>query len=325
MATPIKTPLPAFRPAAVASEDVNIGDYKQLSSGFNIPDGSYACFFNIVMHAGFGKDTTRVPRLVVMLDAFPLDHPVEKPFQVALGLGRDIEKSFAPNPVTGKGLVRIPGGPGTMPYTSTNYGYFLKSLYDCGLPEGVLSNDFSVIDGVHLHLTSQPEPEERKGFVNTTAEVQEPRKDAKITVVTEILDGGKPWEGTGGMPVFDAAPKAAPAPKVASKPAPAKVAGKPVPVAAPVAAPVALAPTTDTEVDEAIQTAAITAASEVITQFPNGTTKTLLKTRVKTALAGDPDLAAAVDATYLADDNGLATLLGFLGYALKGPMVVVAA
>lgn len=316
MAAPTKVPV---RPPSPV-DDVNIGDYKQLTSGYTIPDGAYTCFFNVVMHAGFGTNTRNLPpRLGLMMDAFPLDRPVEKAYQAFFGFGKDAEKSFAPNPVTGKGLVRVPGGPGTMPYASTNYGYFLKSLYDCGLPEGVLSNDFTVIDGSHLHLTSQPEPEERKGFVNNTAEVQEPRKDSKITVVTEILDGGKPWEGTGGMPVFDNSPKTAP--KVAPKTAPAaRAPAKTGPVAVAAPAPT----TTDAEVDETVQTAAITAASEVITQFPNGTTKTLLKTRVKTALASDPDLAAAVDATYLADDNGLTTLLGFLGYSLKGPMVVVA-
>jgi hypothetical protein len=99
-------------------------------------------------------------------------------------------------------------------------------MYDCGLPEGIFTNDLSVLDGIHVHTQNILEPEDRKGFGSQTGEVAEERRSGLVPVVTEIKEDGKPWEGTGGIPEAAATPAPVKAgPKAVVKPA---VAAKPV-------------------------------------------------------------------------------------------------
>ena len=85
----------------------------------------------------------------------------------------------------------------------------------------------SVLEGIWVHMEQIDEPEERKSMKSATAEVQEVRRDNNISVVTEIKDGGMPWEGGGGYP------------KTTGKPNGAAVAAKVAPKVAPKAAPTA--------------------------------------------------------------------------------------
>jgi hypothetical protein len=222
-------------------------------------------------------------------------------------MGSNADKTFAPNAETGKGVVLVPGAAGSTLNNSTNWSLLLKSLYDSGLPQGVFTNDFSVIDGIHVHVSQVPEPEERKGFQTAkTGEAAMAGGDAQrkgtVAIVTEIKDDGKPWEGTGGIPTGTAAAAPKPATKVNSKPA--------TTVAAAVDAG-----------DEDVQTAAINSISNVLEDKPMGCPKILLKTTVfKDLEKTDKDMAQKVQ-TMLNVEANLATLLGSLGYTIAGAQV----
>lgn len=320
---------PIKRPAAVAPppapSGVNFGDLSMYAGGFTLPEGNYAFVFNAVMHAGF-KQTTLAPRLGIMVDAYPLDGGEPKPTFFSMGSGAD--KSFAPDPDTGKGLVPIPGAPASTFNNQTNWALFLKSLYDCGLPAGVFTNDLTVLDGIWVHTQNVPEPEERKGFgtraATGEAATTEPEKRGNqlTTVITEILEGGKPWEGGGGIPAEGAAPVAAPAK------APAKPNLRPVsrPAAAPAPAPAA-ATAADSTDEEAVQEAAINGMSAVLEKAPNGVTKLLLRTGTFKAVSAavSAEMASAVISNYVENEANLTAILGQLGYALVGGQIKPAA
>jgi len=300
----------ATKTAAPPSVGVNFGDSSFYSGGFLIPAGKYALEFTIQMFQG--KDaqgnSKGDSRLGVMVKAVSLDDPKHEPYEQFYSMGSKAHLSFAPNPETGKGLVPVPGGPASGLPDSTNWAVLRKSLIDSGLPEGVFTNDISTIDGVHVVMQHIPEPAERAGFQSNTAENQESRVAKKIAVVSEILDDGKPWEGTGGMPSATAAPAAK---------GPSKVAPKTAPVAAK-AAPAAEA------VDEAdILSAAVTAGSEVLEKSPKGTAwvgfRTAVFSKVKETFSAD--MAQAVADAFFGGDEGANSLLNQLGYSKVGAMV----
>ena len=314
MALPKKT-------APVAPAGVNFGSLDMYVAGFGIPEGNYVAADHTVMMYQAENKTTGVkrgePRLGVMITFYPMDKPFteENARTQFYSMGGAADKSFQPNPETGKGIVPVPGGAGTTLNNSTNWSLYLKSLYDCGLPEGIFSNDLSVLDGTHVHITNVPEPAERKGFVNKAATgeaaAEEPRQNNTVAVVSEILDDGKPWEGTGGIP--EAAP-AKPAGKVNGK-LPAKV----TTIAKPAAAP----PPPDEAGDDDIQTAAISGISAVLETKPEGCAKLQLRVGTLNAVKkslGD-DMASAVIDTYFGDDATLNALLGQVGYAIAGQQV----
>ncbi len=163
-------------------------------------------------------------------------------------------------------------------------------------------------------MTNIPEPEERKGFQNKAATgeaAQEERRAGTVAVVSEILDEGKPWEGTGGIP------EAAPA-----KPA-AKVNGKVQTIKKPAAPP----PVEEAAGDEDIQTAAINGISTVLEKNPNGCPKLVLRTGTFKAVkdsAGD-DMANAVLEAFFGDDATLTALLGQVGYTISAGAIKPAA
>lgn len=295
-----------------ADDGINFGDLSFYSGGFSLPEGDYALLFNVKMHDGFGTNKKGPMRLGVMVDAHSLTDPSADVRQVFYSMGSGADKSYAPNPETGKGLVAIPGGPGGGANNSTNWAILLKSLYDAGLPQGTFRNDLTVLDGIHVHMVLVPEPEERKGFQQATGEAgTEPRVDRKIPVVSEIKDDGKPWEGTGGIPAAGAKPKAAAKP--AAKAAPAAAAK---PAAQPAAA-----------TDDDVQTAAIDSVAAVLGGSPAGVLKAILKTKTfnhAKETFGD-DMAQAVVDTYFSTDANLATVLDQLEYKIQGLKVVPAA
>jgi hypothetical protein len=317
---------PAPAPVAVAS-GVNFGDLDFYAGGFTLPKGLYAMEHDVCMHAATKQDGTPLgkARLGVMLTAHPIQEdgsPVlaAEPLQQFLSMGSKADQSFAPDPATGKSLVPIPGAPSTSAPKSTNWALYLKSLYDTGLPKGIFTNDITVLDGVWVRTDLVPEPEDRKNFAKSQTgenadQPEERRGSGQVPVVTEILEGGKPWEGGGGF-LAETAPAAAPKAPLAR---PAAVAPKPAvarPAAAPVAAPAAAAD------DEAVQIAASNGITEVLTvpANANGVSKLILRTstfKAVTAAAG-AEMAQAVLETYFASDDALNSVLGPLGYSVQG-------
>lgn len=297
---------------------VNIGDLGMYVAGGGLPEGNYALEFNVEMYqAQDAKGTVKGPaRLGVMVTAHPLDDLSAEVRKQFYSMGSSADKSFAPNPETGKGVIAVPGGPATTLPNSTNWFYLLKSLFDCGLPQGIFANDFSVIDGIHVHMTPVPEPEERKGFVNNkVGEVDQPeRKNGTISVATEIKENGKPWEQTGGIPAREAKPGAKPNGKtttVATK-VPAKAGLKPA----------AAASAEVTEED--VMSAAIQGATDVLEANPEGCTKIAIRTgtfKAVTAKEG-ADMAQLVQETFFSSDEALNSVLNQLGYAVQGGKVV---
>lgn len=298
-------------------EGVNFGALNFYSGGFTLPKGKYAIEFDVRMHQATnqGGQALGAPRLGVMMTCHPLEGgEIHEQF---MSMGSKADKSFAPNPETGKGVIAVPGGPASSMPNSTNWALWLKSMYDCGMPVGVFTNDFSTIDAIWVQTDQVPEPEDRKGFGSqaATGEASEEKRQGSgmVPIVVEILEGGKPWEGGGGIPTAAAAPVAAPV-KAGPK---AAVAPKAGPKAAP--APVVEAEATDDDV----MSAATSGITTVLEANPNGCSKLLLRTgtfKAVTAAAG-PDVAQAVIDTYFGSDEALNSVLGQLGYSIVGTSV----
>lgn len=303
--------IPFKKNAAPIVEGVNFGDLGMYAAGGGLPEGDYIWSdLTVKMHqsqnaAGISMGP---PRLGVLITLQSLTDPSAEARTQFYSMGSAADKSFAPNPNTGKGLVAVPGGPGATLNNSTNWAVLLQSLYDCGLPVGVFLDDVSALEGTHVHMANIPEPEARKGYQSNMSEVSaaDSNRPKTIAVVTEIKDDGKPWEGTGG--VVEAAPaKVAPkvGPKAVAKPA-LKAAAKPAPVA---------------EVTEDdVQSAAINGVSAVLEKNANGCTKLALRTGTFKAVndVAGGDMAQAVIETYFSSDDNLNIILGQLGYVAAG-------
>jgi hypothetical protein len=299
-------------------EAINLGDLGTFVAGGGLPEGDYALEFQVVNFQATKKDGTMSgpARLGVMVTAHSLTDSAADARTQFYSMGSKAHESFAPNPDTGKGIVPIAGGAGMsgLPM-NTNYYYLLKSLYDCGLPQGVFTSDFSVLDGVHVHMTNVPEPEERKAFAQSvTAEVSEIiKKSGTIAVVTEIKDGGAPWEGGGGIP----------------KKAEVKPNGKAqhIVTAPPIIAPKSTqkAPSTGLS-EEDLMEVAINGVTIVLEKSPDGCPKLVLQTSTYKAVrdAVDDNTASLVIDTFFKDPETTNSLLGQLGYKLSGVKVVPA-
>lgn len=311
---------PIRRPAAVAPaapEGVSFLSLGFYTAGGGLPEGDYALEFNTQNYQATKQtgENAGPPRLGVMVTAHSLTDPAAEPRTQFYSMGSNADKSFAPD-ATGKGLVPVAGAVGTSLNMSTNWAIFLKSLYDCGLPENLVTNDLSVLDGVWVHLQNIPEPQERKGFGGSkTGEVVEERRAATIAVVSEIKEDGKPWENTGGIGA---------APVLAAPPAARR--GVVAPAARP--APRAVAPVAPVEeaVDEdAVMTAAVNGVTEVLVKptNANGCTKLALRTGTFKAVneAAGPEMAQTVLDTFFSDDASLSSVLGQLGYKIVGTSV----
>lgn len=303
---------PVKRPVITAVTGPNFLDLSFYSGGFLLPPGRYAMNHTVVIHAFTDKQgqTKGDPRLGVMLDAYPLDGG--DVIQQFVSMGTKAHLSFMPSP-NGKGLVAVPGGPGSIT-NKANWFYYLESLKNCGAAE-VVGNDISVFDGVWVVTDNIPEPEDRKGFASTSEVEQEQKGPRKMVVVVEIIDGGKPWEGGGGFPEAGT-PIDTPAPA-------AKAPARPTAVARPAArtAPAA-APVTETG-DDATYTAAVNGIAAVLSKAQNtkGMPKIMLKTQTFKAVtdAESADVANAVtNAFFGADDAALRNLLGELSFTING-------
>jgi hypothetical protein len=302
----------------VEPEGINFGDLESglYVSGGGLPEGDYIWTdLTVQMHEGFGT-VKQTPRLGVMITMVPLESPESESRQQFYSLGSSADKNFAPDPNTGKGMVAIPGASGITLNNQTNWAYLLKSLKDSGLPPGTFTNDVSVLEGIWVHMQNIPEPKERAGFVNRTAEVEQVRRENTIAVVSEIKDDGKPWEGTGGIP--DAAPAKKGPVKVASKPV-AKTATKPA-----VEEEAVEEAAEETEgTDEEVQIAAMGALATVLEKNKKGMAKVTLKTSAGKEVKNTYDqamLTKVVD-TYWTTDDALNSLLGEIGFQVVGAMV----
>lgn len=306
---------PARRPAAQQARGFSLGDLGQYSSGGIVPEGDYALEFQTRMYQGTKKDGSAAgpERLGVMITLYPLGGGEH--IEQFYSFGSNAHQSWAPND-SGKGIVAVPGGPGTAPNASTNWAVFLKSLYDSGLPQGVFDDDFSMLDGIHVHMANVPEPTERKSFATKTGEAAVEDKARTIAVVTEIKDDGKPWEGTGGLDVSKPAPathgRAAAPPKALGKAHAAGVAANRVAMAA--SAP-ALA-------EDGLYDVAANAVTEVLslTAHANGCKRLQLRTGTFKAVSTATDAATATKVIneYFSNDGILNELLAPLGYKVKG-------
>ena len=300
------------KPALAAGAPVNFGESNMYAGGFNIAEGNYYVkSLNVVMHNGFKPSPGKGPWLGVMAEYIPLnDFKEENLVKAFYSMGGKADQSFAPNPETGKGLVVIPGAQGATLQENTNWDVFRKSWLHSGLPAGIFTNDLSVLEGAWVHLTNQDPPEERKNYQKSaTAEVtqEEPRKDNKITVIAEILEGGAPWEGGGGVPKGKVTPIAKAAP-LAPKPAAPQVAQA-------------------SEVDaDGVRAAAADCVTDVLTANPNGMPRLKLGTDTFKVVSKkyNEQMAAEVAEAYFKGPNAatnLGNLVGELGYQIAGASV----
>lgn len=310
--------LPSKRPAAAVQEEYVgfLSPEFYSGGGLGIPAGKFALAFELMNFQPRNQTTgasVGPSRLGVEVTAYPIGDPdpeANKKTQF-LSMGSKADQSFAPS-ADGKRLVAKPGASGGL-NESTNWAIFFKSLVDSGVPTEVLAqNTLEVLDGMWVNIQHVPEPEERKGFRTSTGEAgmtDQPQTPRQIPVVSEILEGGEPWNGGGGMPAAsNGAAKAAPvqaAPKAAT----------PTPITKGKSAP---APTPAGEGD--VRMAAVEAIGKVIEANPNGITKIKLRNETFKA-AGQSDMAEAIVSTFFADDGSLNGILGDFGYGLKGSMI----
>lgn len=306
-------------PAKAAGFD--FGNLSAYSSGGGLPEGDYAIVeVSVKMYSFTKQDGSKAgeERLGAMFTFRPLagGEDVEQFYS----MGSKAHLSWEPNE-SGKGINPVVGGPGTAPNASTNWAAFVKSLFDSGLPVGVLSDDLGVLEGAWVHMQNVAEPEGRKGFRAASGEAagQVEDKPRTIAVVSEIKEDGRPWEDSGGVPEVGTA---AEAPTTVAK---SKVAVK---TALKVATKVAPAPVEAAEEeDEAdIEVAAINGIAEVLGNNPNGCAKLILKTstfKAVTQAFGDdgPAMAQKVINKYFKDDATLNTILEGLSFKVAGPLI----
>lgn len=305
---------------------VKLFDDALYSAGSRIAEGDYALEFLACMHAGENKATGQPygpPRLGVMVTFYPINDVGEltgEPIQKHYGMGSKAHESFAPDPDSGKNIVAVPGGKFTTLMGSTNWSVLRKSLVDCD-PVVAMLESLADLDGVHVHVMNVPEPEERKDFTAKTGEaVAEQRKGpSTIPVVSEIKEGGKPWEGGGGIPTEEAAPAVAKAPV---KAAVAKPGVKPVakpPVAAAKPGLKKAAPVVEENADEDINALSVSLISAQLEKNLTGMKRLKLRTEVFKAAGENGN---AVMQTAFKDDDTLNGFLNSLGYKVEGAEVV---
>lgn len=319
-----------------AGGSVNFGDDSFYTGSMALPEGNYALTFHTQMYQATKADGTPSrlpPSLATMVTAYPIDpssgaligEPSEHPFT----WGSDAHESFAPS-ADGKGIDAVPNGRKAGVWKLSNWGILLDSIKQAGLPPGLLTNDFGVLDGIWVHTRNIPEPEEKtaaakKARAKTGAAAmmggqEEDRGPRTVTIVQEILENGKPWDGTGGIPADEAAPAPAPA-RAAARPAarPAAAPRAAAPAARPAARATAPAPAATELSDEDVQGATVDGVSKVLAANPN-LTKLSLKNKAFEQITADygDEVAQAAMTGYLQSDEMLSAVLGELGYAIVG-------
>lgn len=292
---------------------------KDYSKGGGTPDGDYLwSALDFVQFQPQKKDGTIVgpSKLAIRIQMDPVNgyQEGEEPRPpVHYSLGSSAHLTYQPDPETGKGLVLVPGGPAAPLYESTNAYILMKSLWDSGMPED-LGDDLTLLEGIVVHITSIPEPEERKGFRTSTSEVQPEQKERKIPVVMEIKSA--PWmEGATPTPV-KVATKPAPvtkpqtlAERVASAAPKPKVNGKPA--------------TPPPPADDDNKTAVTNAVASFLETNPNGVKKAALRMACFRVLADNP-ARQDIMTEFFSDDEALGGVLGEIGYKVEGDTIALA-
>jgi hypothetical protein len=202
-AAPVAPPPPQYAQPQVAPthDSVNFMDMGFYMGGFLVPQGNYVITDVVTRLFKGEKQPAGSEKLGVQITFIPLNDPrQESKKEQFYSMGGSTHLSFMPSP-DGSGIVAIPNAPSQNAPNSTNWAILLKSLYDCGLPIGICTNSVKPLEGTWVYVTHIDEPEERSQFQSNTSEVQTRSNiRKKIAVIGEILDGGKPWEGSGGWP-----------------------------------------------------------------------------------------------------------------------------
>lgn len=198
------------RAAATAGKFVKVGRLDTYVSGGGLPEGDYCLMFKFKLHQPMDRKTNQArgeKRLGVMITAYDLNNIAAEPKEEFYSMGSKAHLSYCPDPETGMKIMAIPGAPAASFYQDTKWQMFLEELYNSTLPDGVFEDDLTAINGIHVHLHPIPEPaswsEIRKGAQVSEAAMAGQQVNSKpqmVAVPTMILDGGKPWEGTGGIP-----------------------------------------------------------------------------------------------------------------------------
>lgn len=285
----------AFKKTAGQQSDVvNFGDRSMYTAGGGpVPEGDYIFKdVSVMMYQATSKDGVAqgAERLSVCLQLESVSNPSEEIRPQYYSLGGKAHESFQPSE-DGKSLVSVPGGPGRTLQNNTKWAMLLDSLYNSGLPEGVFTGNVSVLDGMSVHMQNIPEPASWGDIQGRTGEASGTRKPGVVSVVTEIKDGGKPWE-TGFK---------------RSKSAPASIK----------AAPAAAAPSGD------LEELATEHISSVLENNADGMKKIALKNEVFKSI-GDPATGNKVRSEVLNNEATLTAILESLGYKIQGVDVVVA-
>lgn len=326
---------PGARAAVVEQPFVDFMSDDQFISSMGIPEGRYACWFDLMMHHFTKADGTpgKGPeQLKVRVTAWPIDEngvslsrPEDEPKYGYYGLGSKAHLSFAPDPATGKRLLPLPGGTSTKFTNLSNWGVFRDSLRGCGMPNKFVTSDFTPLDGVWLRFTVVAAPEGRKALrAGKTADVEEQDADRPdtVSVPLEAIDGGRVWDGqAGGLLEAAPAPAARPAPGRPAPPAAkAAAAGRPAPRAAAAPAPVAAE-----EETEDVATVATNAIASFFEDPKNvkGAAKAALRTFVFRTVSEtvSPDMGQQVLNAYFEDVAVLGGILGEFGYVINGAMI----
>lgn len=300
--------------------------------GGSIPEGDYALEFILKMHQAVKRDTGQAvgkARLGVLVRLHPVDaetgERTGETLEKFYSMGGKAHESFMPGE-DGKSLVPVAGARFNTLYGQSNWNELRKSLVNCA-PEIVTDlpeNDLTALDGTWAHMNNVPEPEERKSFKSKTADVDDegddagPKGNGMVLVCAEIK--AKPWEGGGGIPEGDVVKEEKP--KAAAKPV-AKAAAKPTAVAKPGPKPVAkpaAKPAATSSGDDDVMALAVSLISAQLESNLSGMSR--LKLRSEVFKAAGKDNQNAVIAAAFKDDETLLSVLGPLGFTIKGSEIV---
>lgn len=313
-------------PPAQSGGSVAFGSDGFFTGALGLPEGNYAISFNTALYQPTKQDGTpsKTPAFLAVIGTFyPIDangNSLGEPTEHPLGCGTNAHESFLPS-ADGKGFDAVPNGKSAGIWNLSNFGIFFESLKSAGMPRDLVTSSFDVIDGIWCHVQNIPEPEEKKAAAKRARSKtgmagimgggdQEQERDRTVLVVSEILENGRPWEGSGGIPEVGAPAAKAPAKKAAPAPAGRRPAAQ-TPVAAPALD------------EETVGNAALEAIAGVLGNAPSGMAKAKLKVDTFAAVkksSGD-DVAQLVMETYLSDDATLAAVLEQVGYKVQGLFV----
>jgi len=294
---------------------LRLEDYSQ---GGGLPDGDYLWSnLQFVMFQPTKKDGTVVgpARLSVQIVMEPPAGATTTEEQRVqnYSMGSNAHLTYQPDPTSGgKKLALVPGGPASPLYESTNWHYLLKSIYDTTtVPEDLPMDDLSVFEGIVAHMTSIPEPEERRNFRTSLAELDPNagKRVNRIAVVAEIKSA--PW--------IEGVPAKAPTPELATPAPPAKAS---LPSRKTGVLPASPAPAAPTQAVNGGDVDILGKIASVLESNPNGVGKTALRMAVFKDVRGLANGQALMD-QYFSSDETLNALLNQWGYKLAGANVTL--